>query len=173
MYNLNRIMYNPTSLEYPTMPPAGSSKVLRAPARSDVRQKPKSTTQKPVSTLATRHFQKFRTLSGGNDGFKKNRKPEIFKIVLNFGTHARKLFQIIQFRNQMDSPPMSDPTKVGTHKHIAIALRRKTFIFIGHQSTATVQAVHCPLHFFSASASKHTGLDSLPHHIDRSVQIEL
>jgi len=40
-------------------------------------------------------------------------------------------------------------------------------------SPATVQVVHCPLHPFSASASKLTGWDSLPHHIDQSVQIEL
>jgi hypothetical protein len=36
---------------------------------------------------------------------------------------------------------------------------------------ATIQVVHCPLHPFSTSASKHTGMDSLPHHIDQSIQI--
>jgi hypothetical protein len=46
-------------------------------------------------------------------------------------------------------------------------------LFLLAMSTATVQVIHCPLHPFSASASKHTGLDSLPHHFDRSVQIEL
>ncbi len=30
------------------------------------------------------------------------------------------------------SPHECDPTKVWTHKHIAIALRCETFIFIGH-----------------------------------------
>jgi hypothetical protein len=32
-----------------------------------------------MSTQATRHFQKFNQLSGGNDGLKKNRKPGIKK----------------------------------------------------------------------------------------------
>jgi hypothetical protein len=36
------------------------------------------------------------------------------KIILNFGTHARKLFQKILFPNlwTLPAPPMSDPTKV-------------------------------------------------------------
>jgi hypothetical protein len=38
-----------------------------------------------MSSLATRHYQKFSLLSGENDGFKKNRKPGIFKKVLNSG----------------------------------------------------------------------------------------
>jgi hypothetical protein len=46
-----------------------------------------------MSLLATRHFQKIGSLSSGNDGLKK--KLEFLKKVLNSGTLARKLFQII------------------------------------------------------------------------------
>jgi len=48
-----------------------------------------------MSLLATRHFQKFGSLSGVNDGFKKKENLEFLKKVLNSGTLARKLFQII------------------------------------------------------------------------------
>jgi len=53
-----------------------------------------------------------------------------------------------------------------THKHIT--LRCKTF--------NGQHCVHRPLHPSSTvlySVSKHTGLDSLPHHIEQSAQIEL
>jgi len=58
-------------------------------------QKPKSTTEEPMSSQATRHFQKFTPISGGNDGFKKIENLEFLKKVLNSRTVARKLFQII------------------------------------------------------------------------------
>jgi hypothetical protein len=48
-----------------------------------------------MSSQATRHFQKFGSLSGGNDGFKKIENLEFLKKVLNSETLARKLFQII------------------------------------------------------------------------------
>ena len=64
--------------------------------------------------------------SGRNDGLKKNQKSGTFKIVLNSGTPARKSGT---FSNSLVLEPN---TKVWypPHKHIAIALRCKTFI--GH-----------------------------------------
>jgi len=38
-----------------------------------------------MSSQATRHFQKFALLSGGNDGLKKIENQEFFKKVLNSG----------------------------------------------------------------------------------------
>jgi hypothetical protein len=46
-----------------------------------------------MSLLATRHFQKFGTLSTGTMDFKKIENLEFLKKVLNSGTLARKLFQ--------------------------------------------------------------------------------
>jgi hypothetical protein len=87
------------------MPPAGSLKVLHAPAR---RGGIRRASQTKIYNLETGEFVSNPPFSktnlagvikwltfGGNDGFKKNRKPGIFKIVLNSGTLARKRFQII------------------------------------------------------------------------------
>jgi len=86
--------------------------------------------------VATRHFQKFGSNLAGTMDLKEKWKPGILKKVLNSGTLARKLFQIIWFSNQWNFPRSShewpNEGMVLTHKHIAIALRRKTFIFIGH-----------------------------------------
>ena len=83
----------------PHMPPAGSSKVLRAPARrGGIRRAPKT----KIYNLETGEYGSnppfFKNLPhflAGTTDLKKNRKPGIFKIVLNSGTQARKLFQII------------------------------------------------------------------------------
>ncbi len=125
-----------------------------------------------MSSQATRHIQKF------TNGFKKNRKPGIFKKSFKFRNSCEKTFSnnlVFKAMELSPLPPWVTQQRYGTHRHIAIALRCKTLIFIGHQSTATVQVAHCPLHPLSASASasKLTVLDSLPHHIDQSVQIEL
>jgi hypothetical protein len=87
------------------MPPAGSLKVLHAPARQGGIRR---SSQTKIYYLETREFVSNppfskTNLAGviscynlrGNDGFKKNQKPGIFKIVLNSGTPSRKLFQII------------------------------------------------------------------------------
>ncbi len=99
----------------PHKPPAGSLKVSHAPARwGGIRRAPQTKiynletgTREFVSNppfsktnlaevIKWLSFRRERSLSfGGNDGLKKNRKPGIFKIVLNSGTPTRKLFQII------------------------------------------------------------------------------
>jgi hypothetical protein len=83
------------------MPPAGSLKVLHAPER---REGIRRASQTKIYNLETGEFVSnppfLKTnLAGvisrpsfrGNDGFKKNQKPGISKIVLNSGPQARKL----------------------------------------------------------------------------------
>ncbi len=118
------------------MPPAGSLKVLRAPAhRGGIRR----ASQTKIYNLETDEFVSNPPFSKNNlagvisqPNFQrerwilKNQKPGTFKIVLNSGTPARKPGT---FSNNLVPEPN---TKVWypPHKHIAIALRCKTFI--GH-----------------------------------------
>ncbi len=118
------------------MPPAGSLKVLRAPAHwGGIRR----AFQTKIYNLETDEFVSnlpfsknnmagviSQLTSGGNNGLKKYQKPGTSKIVLNSGTPARKP---ATFLNNLVPEPN---TKVWypPHKHIAIALRCKTFI--GH-----------------------------------------
>jgi hypothetical protein len=58
----------------PHKPPAGSLRVLHASARRGWIRRASKTKINNLGIdelLATRHFQKFGSISGGNDGFKK------------------------------------------------------------------------------------------------------
>jgi hypothetical protein len=89
----------------PHKPPAGSLKVLHAPARRGGIWRASQTIINNLETdefVSNPPFKKkelagvlSQSTFGGNDGLKKNRKPGIFKKVLNSGTLARKIFQII------------------------------------------------------------------------------
>ncbi len=122
-----------------------------------------------MSLLATRHFQKFNPLSGGNDGFKKNRKPGVFKNLTHFWRERwilknRKpgIFKkSFQFRNSckktlsinlvfepMNFPrsPMSDPTKVWypqTHRHCSQTQDFYFYWLISPPPPSKSSTVHC------------------------------
>jgi len=90
----------------PHKPPAGSLRVLHAPARQGGIRRASNT---KIDNLGTDEFVSNPPFSknylvgvisrmellAGNDGFKKIENLEFFKTVLNSGTLARKLFQII------------------------------------------------------------------------------
>jgi hypothetical protein len=78
-------LYVPYSVPWfklPHKPPSGSLKVLHAPARRGGIRRASKTKINNLETdeyASNPPFSKNYPTSGGNDGFKKNRKPGIFK----------------------------------------------------------------------------------------------
>jgi hypothetical protein len=119
----------------PHMPPAGSLKVLRAPARQGGIW---LASQTKIYNLETNKFVSNPPFSknwfGGSniapyfqrERWIKKKKPGTFKIVLNSGTPARKPGTVSN--NLVPEPNIK--VWYPPRKHIAIALRCKTFI--GH-----------------------------------------